>query len=437
MFYWEDANFINPLPPPEVDTSHIGYVKSLQEDVEPHVPKFMVTFKHPVEFGYIRKICIYNNGYWHSLDGWNYSHKQVQSYENLGVDFDWHTLGTTRWYSPKTLERLTKTLTPLGFSQEEIERLDNGKIHQIEEGIKNGLSYEQVSVYSKGYSSPQMQQLRLCFEEKLSNEQISLIANPQISSEHMQIMRTGFKARMSYEEISAFLDPSENWWIQFQKIRKEAERRKTMRQRIFIDMDGTLCVFNPTKKLEDLYEQFYFLNLKPYENMVEFVKILIRDYSDQFEVFILSSYLSDSHFALNEKNQWLDKYLPEIDAAHRLFIPCGIPKKEAVPHGLRDDDLLLDDYTTNLYEWCPPGLAGKILNDINDRHKTWNGPRIDKNDSPEVITANVIKVAGRDDIEPPLEETENDIFEISDEVDESAYDPYAGQDVFECDPFDD
>lgn len=77
-----------------------GRIKGLSDGFIPYEPKYMVTFKKKV-FGheyYKRKICVWVGDYWHSLDGWNYEHNNnIESYENLGVDFDWHTLGTTHW----------------------------------------------------------------------------------------------------------------------------------------------------------------------------------------------------------------------------------------------------------------------------------------------------------------------------------------------------
>lgn len=44
--------------------------------------------------------------------------------------------------------------------------------------------------------------------------------------------------------------------------------------RLFVDMDGTLAVFNRIDKLETLYERGYFADLTPQANVVEAVRIL-------------------------------------------------------------------------------------------------------------------------------------------------------------------
>lgn len=160
----------------------------------------------------------------------------------------------------------------------------------------------------------------------------------------------------------------------------------TEKVRLFVDMDGTLAEWRPSKSLEELCEDGYFRSLHPYTNVVHAVRKIIKEHSDLVEVFILSAYLTDSKSALSDKNAWLDLYLPEIDAAHRVFTPCGTDKSKAVPGGIKDTDRLLDDYTVNLFDWCPPGFGIKLLNGINDTHKSWPGVRIDKKslDSNEI-----------------------------------------------------
>lgn len=166
------------------------------------------------------------------------------------------------------------------------------------------------------------------------------------------------------------------------ELRTATETQSVTPQRLFVDMDGVLAEFNPIAKIEELYEQGYFANLKPQQNVVDAVKLLCND--PQFEVYILSSVL-DSPYALDEKNQWLDAHLPEIDKAHRLFPAYGDAKIWIIPDGLKPTDTLLDDYSLNLNAWCPPGQAIKMMNGINGNHGTWQGARVSHMDSPEQI----------------------------------------------------
>lgn len=147
------------------------------------------------------------------------------------------------------------------------------------------------------------------------------------------------------------------------------------RQRLFVDMDGTLAVFKPVDEMETLYEEGYFLNLSPQENVVAAIKEIVTDHPE-IEVNILSAYLTDSKYTLQEKNEWLDRYLPEIDRDHRVFVPCGTDKKEGIREGIRSNDFLLDDYTKNLNEWQPPARGIKLLNGINHTRGTWPHDRL-------------------------------------------------------------
>jgi len=161
-------------------------------------------------------------------------------------------------------------------------------------------------------------------------------------------------------------------------------------QRLFVDMDGTLTVFQPVTKLETLYEQGYFFDLKPNINVVNAIRKIVTDQSA--EVYILSSVLSDSEYALKEKNAWLDKYLPEISRDHRVFPPCGQDKKDYIPDGVRRDDYLLDDYTNNLLLWQPPARGIKLLNGINHSAGTWKSDRIRYDKPAKVIEENIVSV---------------------------------------------
>ncbi|MEG0018372.1 MAG: hypothetical protein RR724_06515, partial [Hydrogenoanaerobacterium sp.] len=162
-------------------------------------------------------------------------------------------------------------------------------------------------------------------------------------------------------------------------------------QRLFVDMDGTLAVFTPASKLETLYEKGYFADLAPIQNVVDSVKLIVSEHPE-IEVNILSAYLSDSPYALAEKNAWLDKYLPEIDSAHRIFPPCGQSKKDYIPNGVKPTDFLLDDYTHNLREWEPPARGIKLLNGINNTHGTWQKASIHFDKRPQELAGSIVSV---------------------------------------------
>lgn len=162
--------------------------------------------------------------------------------------------------------------------------------------------------------------------------------------------------------------------------------------RLNLDLDGTAAVFQKVDTLETLYEKGYFLNLEPNQNVVEAIRLIIRNHPE-IEVYVMSSVLSDSKYALSEKNQWIDKYLPEIDEKHRIFPPCGENKLDYIPGGVRDTDLLLDDYTHNLTLWEPPARGIKLLNGINHTRESWRGNRLRYDKSPEELAENIVEIA--------------------------------------------
>lgn len=164
-------------------------------------------------------------------------------------------------------------------------------------------------------------------------------------------------------------------------------------QRLFVDMDGTLAVFTPVNVLEHLYEPGFFGNSKPIDTVVEAIKQVIRGHPE-IEVNILSAYLTDSPYALVEKNAWLDQFLPEIDQEHRIFLPCGSNKKDFIKGGIQPNDYLIDDYTQNLLNWrLENGI--KLLNGINHTHGTWRYSRLRFDKSPVELASNIVDIIQR------------------------------------------
>lgn len=149
--------------------------------------------------------------------------------------------------------------------------------------------------------------------------------------------------------------------------------------RIFVDMDGTLTEWS-YEPMERLLEEGYFGGLEPNYLMVENVNKLIEICPER--VYILSAYLADSKYALEEKKEWLNKYLPGLLDENKYFVKCGENKSEFfVKNGLvpiDQTDILIDDYTVNLLEWRENGGTGvKFLNGINHSRGTWDGMCLD------------------------------------------------------------
>ena len=150
-----------------------------------------------------------------------------------------------------------------------------------------------------------------------------------------------------------------------------------MNRRIFVDMDGTLAEWKENESTDVLYEKGYYENLKPNEFLLQVIKGLVKKGED---IYILSSFLNDSKYALEEKNNWLDKYLPELSKDKRIFIKYGDNKALFAPNGVSKFDYLIDDYTRNLFEWKDAGgIAIKFLNGINNKSKQWQGLNVKHN----------------------------------------------------------
>lgn len=151
------------------------------------------------------------------------------------------------------------------------------------------------------------------------------------------------------------------------------------------------------ENLERMFEKGFFSGLQPFQQAVQAINDLAR-YSKDCELFILSATVDgEPPYCCDEKNQWLDRYCPEIDQAHRLFTKIGISKSEYIPGGIQSDDILWDDYNQNLEEWVANGgVAVKCKNNIN--HKgligpIWQGLIIANDASSELIRNSLSEIA--------------------------------------------
>lgn len=202
----------------------------------------------------------------------------------------------------------------------------------------------------------------------------------------------------------------------YENIIKE-EKRKTenpdkTKNRLFVDMDGTLAEWrniqitinsseetyedilqHKLQKLDEvLYLPGYFRTLRPNVAVVNAIKEIIKD--NNIEVFSLSCVKDDRDEVspLKEKNGWLDDYLPEIDKDHRIFVPDGEDKTEYIPGGISKNDYILDDYTKNLVDWekvSGPGNAIKLLNNVNESNGSWQGNSVSYANESKVIASTI------------------------------------------------
>lgn len=160
-----------------------------------------------------------------------------------------------------------------------------------------------------------------------------------------------------------------------------------MKRRLFVDMDGTIARFHDeVNYLEQMFEENFFFRLQPFNEAVEGLRLFMKQ-NPQVEVYIISSCIDgEPPYCMNEKEKWLDQYLPEVDAKHRLFPKIGENKASYIPGGISETDVLYDDYNKNLEEWREAGgKAVKCKNNINHlglKGKLWDGAIIENDIFP-------------------------------------------------------
>lgn len=136
---------------------------------------------------------------------------------------------------------------------------------------------------------------------------------------------------------------------------------------IYVDMDGVQAVYGVNDSVETMSEIGYFRNRPVQKNVIDFIKMMLRD--QRFHVSILSAVFQDEHSA-TEKKQWLVEN--GLGGVKTIFTPCGARKGDYV-----DGDgmnILIDDYSRNLIDWetCGENFKGiKFDNGINGTKGTW------------------------------------------------------------------
>lgn len=186
------------------------------------------------------------------------------------------------------------------------------------------------------------------------------------------------------------------------------------KRRLFVDMDGTIARFHDEANyLERMFEKGFFENLEPFDMAICGLKQFHKDYPD-VEIYIISSTVDGyPPYCEDEKNKWLDKWMPFIDKEHRLFPKIGQEKAELVPDGVTIDDYLYDDYNKNLVEWVQAGGNSiKCHNNINNKGrvgKRWVGDILSN------YNADAILLDDRAEMKEALKEYNDIMYEIDGE----------------------
>lgn len=116
------------------------------------------------------------------------------------------------------------------------------------------------------------------------------------------------------------------------------------RTKIYIDMDGTIARFHDENLyLERMFEKGFFNDLKPFENAVYAIKQLVND--STAEIFILSATVNSC--SLDEKQKWLDRYLPNISECSSILESTNRDKDQCyndIVQATKTLDMCKDDY---------------------------------------------------------------------------------------------
>ena len=78
------------------------------------------------------------------------------------------------------------------------------------------------------------------------------------------------------------------------------EEYREPKYRLFVDMDGTAVEWKAAEEFEDLYEKGYFSSLKPYQNVVDAIRLIFQR-TAVVEIYTLSAVLPDSPYSIPEK----------------------------------------------------------------------------------------------------------------------------------------
>lgn len=154
---------------------------------------------------------------------------------------------------------------------------------------------------------------------------------------------------------------------------------------LYVDMDGTLAVWDKDASIEEVAKVGYFLHRPEIENVVVAIRIIAMARPD-IHMCVLSSVFKDEH-SIREKVAWLHEKLPEISRERMVFVPYGEVKSNYVK---AKGTFLLDDFSKNLHEW--DGIGIKIYNGINGTKGTWHGYSVHSTMKPHILASQLVGI---------------------------------------------
>lgn len=144
-------------------------------------------------------------------------------------------------------------------------------------------------------------------------------------------------------------------------------------KRIFIDLDGTVAMFNVRNALKRFDNEVgFFARLRAYKGIDK-----VNELAKGGNVYIISASPNDQ--ADRDKMEWIQKHLNNVPIDNITLCRIGENKARVIESKynltIDKDCLLLDDYTKNLIEWESNGGKGikRITSVADNSRKLWKG----------------------------------------------------------------
>ncbi len=141
---------------------------------------------------------------------------------------------------------------------------------------------------------------------------------------------------------------------------------------VLADLTGGIKDINNKIQLKDIYDALdkpaFFRTLKPIKPMIEAIKLFIK-YHPDVEVFVFStSKPDDPPSVYAQKNDWLNRFLPEVSQEKRIFITPDMDKSKFIEDHPEYACTLIDSNIKSLSNFSNAG--GKVIYpcETNDKY---------------------------------------------------------------------
>lgn len=142
-------------------------------------------------------------------------------------------------------------------------------------------------------------------------------------------------------------------------------------KKLYFDMDGVLATWQEGTPIETVCSPGYFANLPAEQNVVDALKVLATN--DRVELHILSAVFDEPH-NIADKLHWIKFRLRNVVKPENIHFVSNDTRKSLALGGIDKSDILIDDYSKNIFEWIEDGgTAIKMFNATNGRTGKYYG----------------------------------------------------------------